>query len=115
MSSLNQATPICELCHEHTGLCPTNSVIVLNGQWMPTHDVGMVFVLEPETSISVVQLPNGQLALTLGEKADNPVLSAHQDCMERLISEELYDGCQSDYCMGCPNCDEEMDVRGCYG
>jgi hypothetical protein len=67
---------------------PDDAYVALRGQWMwvPELDAA-VFVLDPDSDMTVVTLPNGQLGLVTDE-GSNPTMHLHQVCQEIMIAEE---------------------------
>lgn len=88
--------PHCMACL-HTIEVMEDSVMCLKGQWMPNLELGEpVFVLDVDSPLKFVQLPNGQYALVTDPDgvADEVVLNMHEECLTRMIDE--VNGCFSD-------------------
>lgn len=89
VSSADEATPLCEICGEPIGMFPSNGVLSMSGQWMPSTEFGCaIFVLDPKTDLQVVQLPNGQLAVIPGHQKPN--IHSHHSCFDAMMDEYLY-------------------------
>ncbi len=80
-------TPCCLGCGVPLDL-QDEAIMMLRGNWMPLQDRGVtVFVLDPNTVLEIISLPNGQLALR-SDHAE-PTQHSHLDCMEQLLAENL--------------------------
>jgi len=83
-------TPECYLCgHKHIGIME-NAVVIFKGQWYESSEYAVpVFVLDPDTQLRVLEMPNGQLVM-VPDTFGHPTKHAHTDCME-LMSQEFVD------------------------
>jgi len=86
---LTTMVPCCSLCGEPMKLFPNCAVVGLPGQWMASTEYDMpIFVPDPDIQLTVVSLPNGQLAFVMNGK--EPELHIHDDCFEQMSDEFLY-------------------------
>ncbi len=84
----------CHVCGDriHTMLGihhpPDDAYVAVRGQWMwvPEMDAA-VFVLDPDSDMTIVALPNGQMAL-ITDEGNQPTLHVHAVCQELLMREE---------------------------
>lgn len=84
-SEYDELTPPCRVCGEANVGVNTETTLMLKGSYVfsPEHGVAL-FVLDPDVSVSIMELPSGQLALAcdIGSGAD----SAHTECIDRIVS-----------------------------
>lgn len=77
----NDTTPHCYACHEQVGLT-NDSAVILQGQWMYSTEYDMpIFVLDPDTKLVVIELPNQQLAL-VPDQEGCPTIHVDKTCLE---------------------------------
>lgn len=83
----NRHTPDCWYCNQPIDLLE-EAHVMLPGQWMVNRDLGQaVFVLDPDIPLELVQLPNGQMALTMD--VTKITKHAHVECHEQVRAELL--------------------------
>jgi hypothetical protein len=88
-STPDTLTPECSLCgEEHIGM-GTPALVIFRGQWFPSTEYDApVFLLDPDTKLRILQLPNGQLAL-VPDQLGHPTAHAHDECLEQLQDDGL--------------------------
>jgi hypothetical protein len=68
---------------------PDDAYVALGGQWMWMQELdAAVFVLDPDSNMTVITLPNGQVGLVTDD-GTRPTLHLHKTCQEALIHEEV--------------------------
>ncbi len=94
--SADVLTPECFLCgEEHIGVT-NDAVLILKGQHFPSTEFDVpVFLLDPDTKLRILELPNGQLAL-VADTLGHPTKHAHQECLEMMADETYYDDDEDD-------------------
>ena len=82
-------TPECLLCgEEHVGIAE-DAILLLQGQWFQNIEFDVpVFLLDPDTKLRILEMPNGQLAL-VPDTLRGPSQHAHKICLEQLAEEFL--------------------------
>ena len=82
----NTHTPTCTYCEQSIDLIDDATCLV-PGQWMMNRELGHpVFVLDPDVPLQIIQLPNGQMAISTD---DDTSRHAHTECLEQVKAEVL--------------------------
>jgi len=70
---------------------PTDAVVALQGQWLYSAEYQTpLFVCDPDTELTVIQLATGQLAL-LPDTEGYPTKHYHHECLCEATSEDEED------------------------
>lgn len=98
----NDLIPKCWGCGESIDELD-EAVVILKGSWAQPRDLHIVnadgevvpvdspvFVLDPDTKLIAVPMPNGYLALIL-DQDDGPTQHGHQMCLDQLTEDEFAD------------------------
>lgn len=91
-------TPSCHLCGEEEIEPGEPTMACLRGEWRysPTYDAP-IFVLDPGIALTVVELPNRQLALVLDTENSQRLQHVHEECMDQLVNEIFYGSDDEDF------------------
>lgn len=92
MTDDDELTPACALCGQHHIGTGDTAVICLQGTWhySPTYEAPM-FVLNPDVVMTIVELPNGQLALVTDVENSTHMQHMHDSCLDQLANEVFFD------------------------
>lgn len=77
-------TAECILCGEASIDLEEEAYVALRGAFMQSTEFGVpIFVLDPDTKIRVIQLPNGQLAL-MTDTSEGPTRHMCKECLHDI-------------------------------
>lgn len=81
-------TPECYLCGAAFVGIAEEAVVMLRGQWFHSIEYDTpVFLLDPDTRLTVLKMPNDQLAL-VPDQLGHPSKHAHLECLQQLAEED---------------------------
>lgn len=91
----SDGTPEAYCCGYEVGL-GSDAFILIRGTWFHSREYDTpVFLLDPDTKLRILQMPNGQLAFQSDDEG-HPTLHAHKDCLEHVINEEIDESPEDD-------------------
>jgi len=80
---------VCQICGDPIDVMVTDpsdlqdAYVGLRGQWVWLQDLdAAVFILDPSSELTVVELPGGRLAI-LPDEEGRPTIHNHKDCYEQ--------------------------------
>ncbi len=83
-------TPRCLACGISNVGIMEDAFVMIRGMWMTSREYDVpVFVLDPDTKIKVIQLPNDQFGIFVDYHG--PTKHAHKDCIEQVVEEQFDD------------------------
>ncbi len=84
ISTADALTPECDLCGEEYIGVTNDAFVILKGQFFPHNEFDApVFMLDPDTDMRILQLPNGQLGLVT-DSFKPPTKHVHSECFELM-------------------------------
>lgn len=94
MTPDDDETPICHLCGEPIGVL-TDALMIFQGQFfMNRVDQYAMFVLDPDTKYTAVEIENGiapgehQQAFIVDSKNPAPLIPIHRDCISEVLDSD---------------------------
>jgi hypothetical protein len=86
--SFTGETGSCVLCGANEIEPMEDTYMLLRGQFMESTDLQrVIFVLDPDTALDLVKLPNGNLALIAPEGPTTPTKYVEVNCMHALATD----------------------------